>query len=125
MISRRALLSAAPWAAFFMAKPAKAHEWFSGFRDPVFDWNCCDGTDCNVIPIPQKNVSVERDGYRVRLTAAEAKSLNPETNLPVDGLIPWSRVLESPTGQYGACPMIYRRDKETAGLWCFFAPPNS
>lgn len=116
---------AALGAAFLWPAPASAHEWFSGYTDPVFKWKCCDGQDCGVIPLPRKSVTMTRDGYHVRLSIDEARSLNPSTRLPVDGLVPWARVIESPTGEYGACPMIYRRDEETAGLWCLFVPPNS
>ena len=125
MSTRRSILAAAPWAAFFMARPAKAHEWFNGYRDPVFDWACCDGDDCDVIPLPEKSVRVEREGYHVSLTAEEARRLNPGTDLPVEGVVTWDRVIESPTGQYAACPFRLRRDTETAGLRCLFVPPNT
>lgn len=118
-------IAAALVAAFLLPGSAGAHEWFNGFRDPVFGWKCCDGDDCDVVEINGQNITAERDGYRVRLTVEEAKKLNPNTNLPVDGLVPWERVIESPTGQFAACPFIYRRDEATAGLWCLFVPPNS
>lgn len=121
----RPRIAAAFMAAFLLPDAAGAHEWFSGYRDPVFDWACCDGDDCDVIPLPEKSVRVERDGYHVSLTADEARRLNPGTDLPVDGVVTWDRVILSPTGQYAACPFRLRRDKETAGLRCLFVPPNS
>lgn len=112
-------------AAFLLPGQARAHDWYTGYRDPVFDWECCGGADCNVIPIDGKNVVAERDGYHVRLSIEEAKRLNPATNLPVDGVVTWDRVIESPTGQFAACPFMIRRDAETAGLRCLFVPPNT
>ena len=118
-------VAAALGAAFLLAAPASAHEWFTGYRDPIFKWECCGGHDCGVIPLPQKSVTAVRNGYHVRLTTEQARDLNPGTDLPIDGVVTWDRVIESPTGEYATCPFRVRRDEETAGLRCLFVPPNT
>ena len=84
-------LVAAALAAFFllvvMVRQAHAHDWFSRKVDPVFGWRCCGGNDCKVIRPNGRNITAEKDGYRIRLSLEEARAINPVAELPVDGLV--------------------------------------
>lgn len=120
-------LVAAALAAFFllvvMVRQAHAHDWFSRKVDPVFGWRCCGGNDCKVIRPNGRNITAEKDGYRIRLSLEEARAINPVAELPVDGLVTWDRVQPSETNEFAICLMPYNRSPRAGGVFCFFEPP--
>lgn len=114
---------AAALVAAFLCPPVRAHEWFSQKRDPVFGWGCCGGHDCKVIRPNGRNITAEKDGYRIRLSLEEARAINPVAELPVDGLVTWDRVQPSETNEFAICLMPYNRSPRAGGVFCFFEPP--
>lgn len=115
---------AAALVAAFLCPPVRAHEWFSLKRDPVFGWGCCGGHDCKVIRPNGRNITAEKDGYRIRLSLAEARAINPAAELPVDGLVTWDRVQPSETNEFAICLMPYNRTERAGGVFCLFEPPS-
>ena len=123
MTSRRALLTAAFWTAFFIGQ-AHAHDWFTTKRDPVFGWGCCGGHDCAPFKPNGRNITAERDGYRIRLTLDEARAINPHASAPVDGVVSYDRVQPSETDEWAICIMESNRGTRSAGVFCLFEPPT-
>ena len=106
---------AAALVAAFLCPPVRAHEWFSQKRDPVFGWGCCGGHDCKVIRPNGRNITAEKDGYRIRLSLAEARAINPAAELPVG---------PSETNEFAICLMPYNRTERAGGVFCLFEPPS-
>ena len=113
----------------FCPPSAQAHDWYSQKVDPVHKKGCCGGSDCAVLPIDIPGVlSVEKDGYRVRLTLEQAQKINPYRIQAFDHLIPWDRVQPSEDLNYHIC--ILAKDYDVGwrdprdGTYCFFEPPG-
>ncbi len=111
-------------AAAFACSEASAHDWFTQKRDPVFGWGCCGGHDCKVFKPDGKNITAEKDGYRIRMSLKEVQSINPMATLPIDGIVTWDRVQPSETNEWAICLMESNRGPRTAGVFCLFEPPN-
>jgi hypothetical protein len=43
------LITALLYLGWIALTPAQAHEWFSGQRNPVSGYGCCNGSDCHLI----------------------------------------------------------------------------
>lgn len=106
------------------AGPANAHAWYSTRQDPVWRNGCCGGKDCN--ELDGRFVEAEDAGLRVRLTAEQARAINPNRNASVDAVVEWNRVQESEDGKFHICLMTYFYDGDPRnGVWCLFSPPNT
>lgn len=112
-------------AVVLASQAALAHSWYSEKRDPVTRGGCCGGSDCAILAVTPGVLSAEADGYRVRLTAEQAKAINPYRNTPVDALVPWDRVQPSEDGNYHICLPTYPVGSMKADFFCFFAPANT
>lgn len=123
---RRVLAVAALVAAFVFLAPviASAHDWYTGARDPRTGTRCCGGNDCAVLELEPGVLTGEPNGYRLRLTVAQAQKINPYRVEPVDTVIPWERVQESPDGRFHLC-LSHVRGSARDDFYCFFAPPNT
>lgn len=111
-------------AALAACAPASAHDWFTKYRDPVFNWGCCGGHDCKPFVVNKRNVTAEPTGFRIRLTLEEAQAINPEALFPIDGVVTYDRVLPSETDEWAICVKRRDRSPESAGVFCLFQPPN-
>ena len=108
-------------ALLFSATAASAHSWYSEKRDPVTKKGCCGIADCHEIAISPENYTPEADGFRIRLTAEQAKIINPFRLDPLDIFVPFERVQPSEDGNFHLC--IPRFNGVTYGdFYCFFAP---
>lgn len=102
---------------------AQAHSWYART-------NCCSGTDCNAVPLDADWVSPTARGYHIKLTAAQAKTINPYATLPVDQVIPWgnSRIKAPPKLQpgetYGEAVYHLCIPSSWSGVYCLFAVPG-
>ena len=113
-----ALMAAISLAAVI---PANAHSWYSEKHDPVTKRGCCGISDCHEIFLTPENYSPEAEGFRIRLTAEQAKIINPGRLEPLDIFIPFDRVQPSEDGNFHLC--IPRFNGVTLGdFYCFFAP---
>lgn len=103
---------------------ARAHDWYSSTQDPVFQSSCCGGHDC--APISPEFITIEGDGYRVRMTAEESRTVNKNSSQPVDAFVPGSRVQTPPNGEHAFYACIYDTDRAAPrkGVICFFATPT-
>lgn len=110
-------------AALMLAGPAYSHEWYSHKYDQRSGYLCCGGKDCHEILWSQ--IELEDDGYRIRLTLAEAQVINPEAKFPIDALVVWERAQPSQDLSFHIC--IYPNDRKPPGngVSCFFAPPST
>lgn len=121
-------LVAAALAAFFllvvMVRQAHAHDWFSRKVDPVFGWRCCGGNDCKIIKPNGRNITAEKDGYRIRLSLDEARAINPSATMPLDGIVTWDRVQPSETNEWAICIKPNDRSPKAGGVFCLFEPPS-
>lgn len=120
------VLGTALWS-LLLSIDVEAHDWYSSTSDPVYQSNCCGGHDC--APVDPSWVTPVKEGYHLRMTAAQALTINPGAQSPVDAVIPWSRVQSPPKAtkdgaQFYAC--IYDRDRTPPrrGVICFFAIPT-
>lgn len=104
--------------------PALSHSWYSKKVDPVWGNSCCGGNDCAQLIVTPTNVTAEADGYRIRLTHEQAKTINPYTTEGIDALVTWDRVQPSEDGNWHLCIMTSYRDAARGGIYCLFAPPN-
>jgi len=104
--------------------PALSHSWYSKKVDPVWGNSCCGGNDCAQLIVTPTNVTAETDGYRIRLTHEQAKTINPYTTEGIDALVTWDRVQPSEDGNWHLCIMTSYRDAARGGIYCLFAPPN-
>lgn len=102
--------------------PAHAHEWYARRSDPVFNNGCCGGSDCR--EFNGALIEAEADGYRIRLTVKQAQEVNRNTQLPIDALVPWSRIQESGDGNFHLCIFLSDRSLPREGVICLFAPPS-
>lgn len=101
---------------------ALAHEDYTGKTDPVTKSGCCGGHDCAVLQVEPGVLTPEGDGFRLRLTEAQAKLINPERVGPVDTYIPRERVQESWTGQFRLCIPARLYPTMEADFYCFWEP---
>jgi hypothetical protein len=69
------VLLLAAWMYLFETQFARAHDWYSSTADPVFQSNCCGGHDC--APVDPAWVSEVSEGYRLTMTANQARTVNP------------------------------------------------
>jgi hypothetical protein len=117
-----ALLLAA-WIFLVGTQFALAHDWYSSTSDPVYQSSCCGGHDC--APVDPAWVSEVSEGYRLTMTADQARSVNPAAQAAVDAVIPWSRIQSPPKADHLFYACIYDRDRAPPrnGVICFFATP--
>ena len=108
-----------------VAHKAKAHDWYSKYKDPRFAWSCCGGIDCSRLTVDPVNLTMEEGGYRVRLTLEQAQMINRYAQYPVDAVVAWDRVQASEDGNYHLCIMTANRSGEAGGVYCLFVPPNT
>lgn len=120
MATALALAAAALIAAASGA--AHSHEWYAQRSDPVFNNGCCGGSDCR--EFDGSLIEAEADGYRIRLTVAQAQEVNRNTQLPIDALVPWSRIQDSQDGNFHLCIFLSDRSLPREGVICLFAPPS-
>lgn len=125
MTRRLTAVAAAVLAAFLCAVPSRAHDWYSEKRDPVHRWGCCGGHDCATWKLRPGSISAEPTGYRVTLTLAEARAINPSATAGIDAIVVWPRVQASEDGNWHLCLMPYSRTPESGGVFCLFAPPST
>jgi hypothetical protein len=111
--------------SFLASVEADAHGWYSDRKDPVFGNPCCGGTDCGLLTVNSNVLTAEPGGYRIRLSLAETRRINPYSAAPIDALVPWDRIQRSEDGNFHICLMTYDRAHERGGVYCLFAPPNS
>lgn len=109
---------------YLIAPKALAHDWFTGINDPVTGGSCCSGNskDADCSPVPQEfldaGVITELpEGYRVRLTAEQAKFFYVGNNKAIDQVIEWERVQPGLSRGFALCARYDR-------VLCFFAPAN-
>jgi hypothetical protein len=103
------------------ASHANAHSWYSVKRDPVTTKGCCGNSDCHEVKLSPENYAPEADGFRVRLTVEQARTINPNRVDPLDIFVPFDRVQPSEDGNFHLC--IPTRNGLTQGdFYCFFAP---
>lgn len=106
-----------------IAREAWPHDWYSSTTDPRWGWRCCGGSDCAVLRIEPGMISGETDGYRLRLTYEQARRINPNITGPVDALVTWDRVQDSPDGNWHVCLMTSQPTTAGGGgVFCFFKP---
>lgn len=119
------LLALGVWCWVASAQFAHAHDWYSSTHDPVFSSNCCGGHDC--APVDPAWVFEEKDGFRLKMSLAQARTVNPTTQSPIDAFIPWSRVQSPPNSKAAFYACIYDADRSEPkrGVICFFATPTS
>lgn len=105
-------------------QPAHSHDWYSSTSDPEYQSSCCGGHDC--APVNPEWVSEVAEGYRLTMTAEQAKTVNPSASEPVDAVIPWSRVQSPPTAEHPFYACVYDHDRAAPrnGVICFFATPT-
>src|SRR5262245_43183618 len=103
------VLLVAAWVFLFGSRLAEAHDWYSSTNDPVFQSSCCGGHDC--APIDPAWVSEVGDGYRLTMTADQARTVNPAAQAPVDALVPWSRIQSPPSADHQFYACIYDSDR--------------
>lgn len=90
--------------------PAYAHEWFTGTRDPMTNWGCCNDKDC--AEVEDTDVRQIDGGY---------------VYLPTNEFIPHERVQSSKTWKFARCVQMWDGEfgkvKFPKGSTrCFFAP---
>lgn len=121
--SGKAVLAfAAAIAGFGVPIPVDAHDVYTALIDPVTKGRCCGGYDC--APLPNGAVKWAPGGVRITLTAAQAKTINRSTLLPVDAFVAAERLLPSPDGRWHACIHSSDRQAPREGILCALAPPN-
>jgi hypothetical protein len=106
---------------------ARAHEWYSGKRDPIFNQTtCCGGSDCG--PLPAHAISQVNGDLRVTLSLEEARRINPRRQEPFDEIIPFERIQwDAEDGSPHICLMEKNRASEgdrRQGFFCIFLSPN-
>lgn len=107
--------------------PAKAHQPYTGLKDPVTGRGCCSGDDCAIYAVSDSVFTAEADGYRISMTEAQAQKINPKRVGAIEFLVPWNRVQPSWDGNFHLCiPQVsgYWTTPENA-FYCFFAPPDT
>lgn len=93
-------------ALMFLASHPYAHEGYTGTNDPVTKQGCCGGNDCAPVPLDADWVQPVSDGFRVVLSAEQAKTFNKNALLPIDMVVTWDRVM-AVTVAYNGPPAIY------------------
>ena len=116
--------AAALVAVFLCANPGLAHDWYGLKKDPVYGWSCCGGHDCARWTIKRGNLKAEARGFRVRLSLAETRAINPDALAPIDAVVDYGRVQPSEDGDWHLCVMTLTRSPESGGVYCLFQPPN-
>jgi hypothetical protein len=104
---------------------ARAHDWYSKYKDPEHRTNCCGGHDCAPWRIRTGSVSPENGGWRVRLTLEEARQINPLATAPIDTWVSAARVMQSENGGWDICLRPSWRDGPDFGVICLFGPPST
>ena len=122
---RRQSISAALAAAFLLASPALAHDWYSEKRDPVYGWSCCGGHDCARWKIRKGSIKAVPRGFHIQLTLEETQAINPYSQLPIDAVVDYGRVQPSEDGDWHLCVMNHNRSTESGGVYCLFQPPST
>lgn len=102
------------------ATPAFSHAWYVTKQDPVYKKSCCGGEDCK--ELNSVHIVVVAEGLHVRLTAEEARKINPNTILPIDTVLPWDRVQPSEDGNIHICLEPVNRAGPLFGVYCIFWP---
>lgn len=118
-----ALALAAAALIAWASAPAHAHDWYSQRSDPVFNNGCCGRPDCE--DFDGSLIEAEADGYHIRLTVAQAQKVNENTQLPIDALVPWSRIQDSEDGNWHLCIFDVDRTAPRNGVICLFSPGDS
>jgi hypothetical protein len=88
----------ATWHYLLSTQFVLAHDWYGSTSDPVYQSNCCGGHDC--APVDPAWVSEVSEGYRLTMTADQARTVNPSAAFPVDAVIPWSRIQSPPKAEH-------------------------
>lgn len=100
------------WAILLIDK-AEAHGWYTGAKDPVTEWNCCDLDDCTDIPDTDvQRVDGPNPGYIYK---------------PTGEFIPRARVQPSKSYSYARCEQHWNGDHKgvqypIGSTRCFFEP---
>lgn len=87
--------------------PALAHEWFTGTKDPVTGFTCCNNRDCQ--EIEDTDVRQQGSGY---------------IYLPTGEFIPRARIQQSKTYRFARCVQLWDSGPEhpKGSTRCFFEP---
>lgn len=113
---------------FLVSEKTWAHDGFEGRTDPVTKSSCCTSSanatsgDCRVLKVEPGMLEGVPEGYRLRLTEAQVKVINPQRKGGVDTVIPWERIQESWDGQFRVCIPPYPSPTMQADVYCFWAP---
>jgi hypothetical protein len=99
---------------------AQAHGPYAGKVDPAYNNNCCGGSDCATIPSAW--IKEIQDGFNLRMSVDQAKTINPLAMLPVDAVIPHGRVQPSWDSDYHGCIFPKDRSQPRGGVICFWVP---
>ena len=108
---------------FAWAPAAQAHSWYGRT-------NCCSGDECAPVPLDSAWVTMEEHGYRIVLTAEQAKLVNPYATQAIDVFIPWgnTRIKSPPVLKVGETygPNIYHLciPAGYVGVHCLFVVPG-
>lgn len=108
--------------AMLAAVPAHSHEWYARRSDPVYNNGCCGGNDCR--ELNGARIEAEADGYRIRLTLLQARTINSYAASPINALVTWARIQPSEDGNYHLCIFSVDREPPRNGVICLFAPPS-
>lgn len=110
---------------------AFAHDWYVGKRDPITGGGCCTTTnkdgygDCAQLVIEPGVLTAEPGGFRLRLTEAQARRINPLRVGPVDTFVPEDRIQQSGDGNWHVCIPSRAVSHMQADFFCFFQPGAS
>lgn len=99
--------------AALLAGPAMAHahSFYTGKKNPVSGFGCCNNVDCQ--PIPQSSVKPTDDGWQITLNPGD----HPRVTKPHVFIVPHNEVLFSPDGEPHAC--LYPTEDT---IRCVFVP---
>ena len=105
----------------WFAATAEAHGHYTGRTDPVTGNGCCGGNDCAPVPLAANWVRPVADGFQVTLTVEQARAVNPNAELPINVIVPWSRVMTLTGGP----PAIYHLCIWDSQLKCLFVASST
>lgn len=120
--------TALAFATVLMVTPAGAHDGFEGRIDPVTKSSCCTSSanettgDCRPLKVVPGMLEGVPEGWRLRLTEAQARDINPKRRGSVDTIIPWQRIQDSWDGNFRVCIPPYHSPTMLADFYCFWAP---
>lgn len=130
-LQRGLLIAGILFAMFISNRPAQAHDWYTGIHDPVTGGSCCGGSDCGPVPLDADWVQPTATGYHVKMTMEETRTINPNSNHPLDTIIPYARALappstaKGPPALYHICIEAYHGPEiNSGGVFCLFAVPG-